>query len=228
MHAVFRGDEMSVFQDRAEAGRKLADKLKEISGVEGSLVLALPRGGVPVAYEMAVALNLELDVFVVRKLKAPGYGENILGAIASGGIRVLYEAVIGKLEIPDSVIARVVAQEQQELQRQESLYRIDKAEHQLKDRSVIVVDDWVATGASIQAALAAVKSKKPAKIVAAVPVADYVACRALGSLADQLVTVVSIEDLGSIAGWYASFQPVTDEEVQRLLTRAEAIAGYPH
>lgn len=216
---------MSVFLDRADAGRKLAEKLKEFSGRQDALMLALPRGGVPVAFEAAVALNLALDVFVVRKLRAPDDEEITLGVIAAGGLRVLDEDIIQKHGIPDSVIARVAAQEQRELRRQENLYRPNKIDYHLNGRTVIVVDDGVATGASIRAALAAVKAKKPAEVVVAVPVIGAEACRSLVGPAERLIWVICVEEFGSFGRWYDSFKPVTDDKVQTLLSRAEAIFG---
>lgn len=217
---------MSVFKDKAEAGRRLAEKLKELLGLESALVLALPNGGVPVAYEVAVALNLDLDVFVVRKLRVPDREEMIMGIIATGGVRVLSEDIIQGLGIPDSVIARVAAQEQRQLQRQEKLYRPGKTEHQLKDRLVIAIDDGMATGASMRAALAAIRSKNPSAMAVAVPVAGADAFQSLRGLADRLTCVVCVENFGSFGRWYASFERVADDEVQGLLTRAETIAGH--
>jgi predicted phosphoribosyltransferase len=172
---------MSVFLDRADAGRKLAGKLQEFGGRPNTLVLALSRGGVPVAYEVAVSLKLELDVFVVRKLKVPDREESTMGVIASGGVRVLDEDVVQDLKIPDSVIARVAAQERRELQRQERLYRPEKVDYHLDGQTVIVVDDGSATGTTLRAALAAVKSKNPLHVVAAVPVASADACRSVSN-----------------------------------------------
>jgi putative phosphoribosyl transferase len=217
---------MSIFLDRADAGRKLAEKLQEFSGRQDALILALPRGGVPVAYEVAAALNLALDVFLVRKLRAPDDVEITMGVIAAGGLRVLDEDIIKRRGIPDSVIARVAAQEQRELRREETLYRPDKSDYRLNDRTVIVVDDGVATGESIRAALAAVNARKPAGVVVAVPVIGAEACRSLLGLAERLIWVICIEEFGSFGRWYDSFEPVTDKQVQGLLTRAEAIAGY--
>jgi putative phosphoribosyl transferase len=212
---------MSLFVDRSDAGRKLAEKLQEFSRRENGLVLALSRGGVPVAYEVALSLRLELDVFVVRKLRLPDREDLAVGVIASGGVRVLDERIVRELGIADSVIASVAAQEQRELQRQEKLYRPDKTDHRLEGRTVIVVDDGMATGTSLRAALAAIKSKNPLEVVAAIPVAEEVVCRSFQGIADRLVTVACVDDIGDIGRWYASFEQVTDEQVQDLLLRGE-------
>jgi putative phosphoribosyl transferase len=216
---------MSLFVDRSDAGRKLAEKLQEFSRRENGLVLALSRGGVPVAYEVALSLRLELDVFVVRKLRLPDREDLAVGVIASGGVRVLDERIVRELGIADSVIASVAAQEQRELQRQEKLYRPDKTDHRLEGRTVIVVDDGMATGTSLRAALAAIKSKNPLEVVAAIPVAEEVVCRSFQGIADRLVTVACVDDIGDIGRWYASFEQVTDEQVQDLLLRRGPTGG---
>jgi putative phosphoribosyl transferase len=208
---------MHLFKDRAEAGRRLVESIPELSPHEKPLVLALPRGGVPVAREIADAVGLALDVFVIRRLEVPGREDVAMGAIASGGIRVLNQDVVDSLEISESLIARVAAQEQRQLQRMEMLYRGGKPDLDLDGRTVILVDDGIATGASMRAAMAAVGTRQPAALIVAVPMAPAIACRAMAELADQLVCVACALEFRSVGAWYGNFDPVLDDDVIRLL-----------
>jgi predicted phosphoribosyltransferase len=215
---------MALFGDRAEAGRRLAESIPESARNGNTIVLALPRGGVPVAREIATALGLPLDVFVIRRLEVPGRDDVAMGAIAAGGIRVLNQDVVDSLEISEALIARVAAQEQRHLQRMEMLYRGGLPEVEITGRRVILVDDGVATGASMRAAMAAVGSRRPAALIVAVPVAPAITCRAVAELADGLVCVACALEFGSVGTWYERFNPVEDEEVIRLLGRTLPIA----
>src|SRR3981189_2671847 len=179
------------FRDRREAGRQLSQHLAAYANRPDVLVLALPRGGVPVAFEVARALHAPLDVFLVRKLGLPGREELAMGAIASGGVRVLNEDVVRALRIPENVIDAVAATEQQELERRERLYRGDRPPPYVRGRTVILVDDGLATGAAMLAAIKALRKMQPARIVVAVPVASRDTCEALGSEADDVVCAVT-------------------------------------
>ena len=208
---------MVLFQDRAEAGRRLARDLSAYAGRPDILVLALPRGGVPVAYEVARALDAPLDVFVVRKLGVPGHEELAMGAIASGGVRVLNDDVVQALAVPNHVIDRIAAQEQQELARREQAYRGSRPSPQVQGRVVILVDDGLATGATMRAAVAAVRQQAPARVVVGVPVAAPEVCAEFARLVDDVVCVVTPEPFYSVGVWYDTFSQTTDEEVRRLL-----------
>ena len=214
---------MRLFRDRAEAGRRLSESIPEFSARENPIVLALPRGGVPVAREIAVAAGLPLDVFIIRRLSVPGREDVAMGAIAAGGIRVLNQDVVESLEISEALIARVAAQEQRQLQRMEMLYRAGKPDLDLNGRTVVLVDDGgVATGTSMRAAMAAIGSRRPAALIVAVPVAPAITCRAVAELADELVCVACALDFGSVGAWYEEFDPVQDEDVIRLLGGQES------
>ena len=208
------------FQDRRDAGKKLAGELVEYEGHIDVLVLALPRGGVPVAYEVAVALNVPLDVFIVRKLGLPGREELALGAIASGGIRVLNEDVIGLLNVPRDVISFVSKRELQELQRRELMYRGERPAPEVRERTVILIDDGLATGASMRAAVAGLRVQHPARIVVAVPTASKQACEGLRHEVDELVCVMAPEPFYGVGRWYEDFRQTADEEVRGLLEEA--------
>ena len=208
---------MERFRDRRDAGRQLADRLASQVGRE-ALVLGLPRGGVPVAYEIARTLDLPLDVFVVRKLGVPGREELAAGALASGGVRVLNEDVVSALDIPPEVLDAVEAREAAELERRERVYRGNRPGPSLRDREVILVDDGMATGASMRAAVRAVRAASPARVVVAVPVAAPEAVKALRMDADD-VTVVSMPAwLDGVGQWYDDFAQTSDEEVRGLLS----------
>jgi putative phosphoribosyl transferase len=211
---------MSPFKDRRDAGRKLAQKLSAYAGQSNVLILALPRGGVPVAYEVALALNAPLDIFIVRKLGLPGREELAMGAVASGGVRVLNGDVIRMLSIPEEVIHFVAKRELQELQRREKLYRRDRPSPEVRDRTVILVDDGLATGASMRAALAGLRAQHPARIVVAVPTAAPDVCKAFQSEVDEIVCAITPEPFYGVGRWYEDFSQVTDEEVQMLFEEA--------
>jgi putative phosphoribosyl transferase len=208
------------FQDRFDAGRLLATRLEAYANREDVWVLALPRGGVPVAFEVAKALHAPLDVFLVRKLGVPGHEELAMGAIASGGVMVRNDEVIMGLGVPSYVIDTVVAQEQQELQRREHLYRGDQPFPDLHDRTAILVDDGLATGASMRAAVAALRQHQPAHSVVAVPIAAPDTCKALQAEVDEVVCARTPEPFYAVGLWYEDFPQTTDEEVRELLAQA--------
>jgi len=208
------------FRDRREAGRVLAQELTAYAGRPDVVVLALPRGGVPVAYEVARALGAPLDVFLVRKLGVPGHEELAMGAVATGGVRVLNDQVVRALGIPPDVIDMVAAWERQELARRERLYRGDRPPPDVKGRTVILVDDGLATGATMRAALAALRQQQPARRVVAVPTAAAQTCDALRTEADDVVCATTPEPFDAVGFWYEDFSQTTDDEVRELLDRA--------
>ncbi|MBC8122206.1 MAG: phosphoribosyltransferase [Gemmatimonadaceae bacterium] len=208
------------FQDRAEAGKLLAAYLLGYANKPDLLVLALPRGGVPVAFEVATALGAPLDVFVVRKLGVPGQEELAMGAIASGGVRVLNHEVVRSLQIPRQVIDTVTADEQRELRRRELLYRGKRPALDVHGRTVIVVDDGLATGATMRAAIAALQAYRPGQIVVAVPVAELLSCRALAEQIGEVACLMTPQPLQAIGLWYVDFSQTTDDQVCELLARA--------
>jgi predicted phosphoribosyltransferase len=210
-----------LFYDREDAGRVLAQKLRAYADHPDVLVLALPRGGVPVAYEVARALHAPLDVFLVRKLGLPGQEELAMGAIATGGVRVLNEEVVRLLDIPPELIDQVARREQQELERREREYRGDRPRPDVRGRTVILIDDGLATGSSMRAAVAALRQQHPAHIVVAVPVASAETCEEFTSLVDAVVCARTPEPFRAVGLWYRDFSPTTDEEVRDLLRRAE-------
>lgn len=205
-----------IFRDRTQAGQLLAAALERYRG-KNPFVLGLPRGGVPVAYEVAQALRAPLDVFIVRKLGTPGQEELAMGAIASGGIRVLNQDVIHQLHIPHSTIDRVAAAETEELVRRERLYRDHLPLPGLGGRIVILVDDGLATGSTMRAAVAAVRQYQPAKVVVAVPTASRFTCEEFRGVADEVVCLDTPEPFLSVGSWYEDFRQTTDEEVRALL-----------
>jgi predicted phosphoribosyltransferase len=207
------------YRDRSEAGRVLAGKLRAYAGQPNLLVLALPRGGVPVGFEVAQALHAPLDVFLVRKLGYPGHEELAMGAIASGGVRVLNEDVVRVLQVSDDVLEAVAAAEQQELERRERLYRGDRSPLDVRDKIVILVDDGLATGASMKAAVAALRQMGPARIVVAVPVGSVDTCYEMRDVADDVVCAATPEPFRAVGLWYEDFSQTTDEEVRDLLNR---------
>ncbi len=212
---------MPIFRDRSEAGRRLAEQLSEYAGRTDLVVLGLPRGGVAVAYEVAKALDAPLDVFVVRKLGVPGHEELAMGAIASGGVRVINEDVVRMLGISPQVIEHVAVKEQQELERRERVYRGNSPPLELGRRQVILIDDGLATGATMRAAVAAARRKRPMGITVAVPVGAPEACAALESEVDRLVCLATPEPFVAIGVWYADFGQLSDAEVRALLASAE-------
>ncbi|NTZ10503.1 phosphoribosyltransferase [Burkholderia metallica] len=210
----------SSFADRADAGRQLADALREYAGRSDVVVLALPRGGVPVAYPVACALRAPLDVLVVRKLGVPFDPELAMGAIATGGATHLQRSVIRAMDVSDAQLADVIVRETAELQRREALYRGAAPPLAVDGRIVIVVDDGIATGASMRVALQALRERHPARIVAAVPVAPAGAAHVFDGLADAFVTVSQPLRLFGISQFYARFEQTSDDEVRALLDAA--------
>jgi putative phosphoribosyl transferase len=208
------------FPDRRHAGKKLAAKLTRYANRPDVLVLALPRGGVPVAYEIALSLNAPLDVFVVRKLGVPDDEELAMGAIASGGVRVLNEDVISQFQFPQSVIDEVATREQKELERRELLYRHDQPMPAVQGRTVILTDDGLATGTTMRAAATALRQLKPLRIIVAVPVGAAETCEEFRSEVDDVVCAASPEPFMAVGAWYSEFSQTSDDEVRELLKRA--------
>jgi predicted phosphoribosyltransferase len=213
-------DKMAPFKDRRDAGRKLAQKLMTYAGQSNAVVLALPRGGVPVAYEVALALRVPLDIFIIRKLGVPGREELALGAIASGGVRVLNGDLIRMLGVPDEVINFVVKRELEEMHRREKAYRNDRPPLEVRERAVILIDDGLATGASMRAAIEGLRAQQPARIVVAVPTAAPDVCEAFETEVDEIVCAVTPEPFYGVGRWYEDFSQVTDAEVRILLEEA--------
>jgi putative phosphoribosyl transferase len=211
---------MIPFRDRRDAGRTLAQKLTVYAGQPDLLILALPRGGVPVAYEVARALTAPLDIFLVRKLGLPGREELAIGAIATGGVRVLNRDIIRTLSIPDEVINFVARREIQELQRREQLYRGDRPAPEVRDRTIIIIDDGLATGASMRAAVAGLRAQHPARIVVAVPIAAENVCEAFRTEVDEIICAITPEPFYGVGRWYENFSQITDQEVRILLEKA--------
>jgi len=212
------------FADRREAGVELAAKLRGYKGRRDVVVLALPRGGVPVAFEIAEALHAPLDIFVVRKLGMPGHPEFAMGAIASGGIRVLNEDAIRWYAVPDSSIESVARQELAELQRREREYRQGRPLIDLRDRVAILVDDGLATGATMRAAVQAVHALRPSRVVVAVPVGAQETCDEFADITDETMCARTPEPLTAVGLWYRDFSQTTDEEVRELLRRSTRFA----
>jgi putative phosphoribosyl transferase len=212
---------VALFVDRRDAGRRLARRLSEQRYVD-SVVLALPRGGVPVAFEVARSLRAPLDVFVVRKLGVPGHKELAFGAIASRGVRVLNDDIVETLEIPAAVIERVAREEGAELIRRERAYRGSRPPIEVAGHTALLVDDGLATGASMRAALGALRELDPARIVVAVPVAAPDTCVALREEADEVVCAETPEPFFGVGAWYVDFSQTSDEEVSALLAQAES------
>jgi putative phosphoribosyl transferase len=208
------------FRNRTEAGFLLAKKLAAYANRPDVLVLALPRGGVPVGFEVAKALHAPLDVVIVRKLGTPGQEELAMGAITSGGVRVLNDRVVQAFGISESEIDSVAAKEQEELERRERLYRGRRAAPAIRNRTVILVDDGIATGTTIRVAIAALKTQSPSRLVVAVPVAPLSTCEELREEVDEVVCLLSPGEFWAISLWYQNFPQTSDEEVCNLLGRA--------
>lgn len=214
---------MSFFNNRTDAGKRLAKRLSEYANREDVLILALPRGGVPVAFEVAKELNVKMDVFIVRKLGVPGNEELAMGAIASGNIRVLNEDVVRSFGIPQKVIDEATAKERKELERRERMYRGNRTTPKISGSTVILIDDGLATGATMRAAVAAVKTQNPAKVIIAVPVAAPDTCSFFGNEVDEVICVATPEPFYGVGAWYEDFSQTTDKEVCELLDRATKI-----
>jgi len=209
-----------IFKNRADAGRKLAARLTRYADREDVLVLALPRGGVPVAYEVAKALNAPLDVFLVRKLGVPGHEELAMGAIASGGVRVINEELVNYLGIPMEVIDAIAAVEQRELERRAVAYRRNRPPPDVKDRVVILIDDGLATGSTMRAAAASLRLKKPRRIGVAVPVSSPETCDEFRHEVDEIVCAFTPQNFQGVGLWYEDFSQTADDEVRELLRQA--------
>jgi len=212
---------VAAFRDRRDAGRRLAEQLSAYGNRSDVTVLALPRGGVPVGYEVARALSAPLDVFVVRKLGVPGYEEVAMGAIATGGVRVLNDDLIAQLAIPAVVIDAVAERERAELMRRERLYRGGRPSPDVRGRSVILVDDGLATGATMMAAVEALRKLEPGRIVVAVPIASREAGEEMRRQADEVVCARTPEPFRAVGSWYEDFSQTSDAEVRELLGRAK-------
>jgi predicted phosphoribosyltransferase len=209
-----------VYRDRTEAGKYLAAQLAHYANRDDVLVLALPRGGVPVAFEVAKALRAPLDIFLVRKLGVPGHEELAMGAIATGGVRVLNEDAVKYLGIPAGVIDSVAANELKELERRERAYRGDRPEPDVRGKTVILVDDGLATGSTMRAAAAALRQQNPARIVVAVPVSAPQTCDEYRMGVDEIICAMTPEPFFGVGQWYRDFSQTTDEEVRELLEKA--------
>ena len=216
---------MLPFEDRTSAGRQLAAALSDYSGRDDVVALGLPRGGVPVAREVAAALDAPLDVFLVRKLGVPGHEELAMGAIASGGARVMNPHVVRQLGIDEATIARVAEAERAELERRERVYRNERAPAPIQGRIAILIDDGLATGASMRAAVSAVRSLEPTEAVVAVPVAPPETCALMEQEADRAVCVEMPEPFGGVGRWYRQFEQLTDAQVQEILEAMPAGAS---
>jgi putative phosphoribosyl transferase len=206
-----------IYRNRIEAGKRLAEHLQDYANRDDVLVLALPRGGVPVAYEVAAALHAPLDIFLVRKLGVPGQEELAMGAIATGGVRVLNEDVVRYLDIPGNVIDAVTANEERELERRERLYRDDRPPPDVRGRTVILIDDGLATGSTMRAAAAALRKKQPARIVVGVPVSAAETCDEFRMEVDEIICAAMPEPFQGVGLWYKDFSQTTDQEVRDLL-----------
>ena len=208
------------FENRAEAGQKLATKLSRYANRPDVLVLALPRGGVPVAYEVARALRAPLDVFIVRKLGVPGYEELAMGAIASGGVRVMNDDIARNFDFPQTAIDSIVQREEAELRRRERLYRGNRPAPNVHGRTVILVDDGLATGSTMRAAAVALRRMGPSKVIVAVPVAAPETCAEFRSEVDDVICFATPDPFMAVGAWYADFSQTSDQEVRDLLEHA--------
>ncbi len=211
---------MAVFRDRFEAGQALSGRLQRYARHSDVIVLALPRGGVPVGFAVAMTLGDPLDVFLVRKLGVPGHAELAMGAIASGGVRVLNQAVMNALNIPAGIVDQVAAEEQRELERRERAYRDDRPPLEVHAKTVILVDDGLATGSTMRAAVEALRPSQPAGLVVAVPTAPRDVCEELRRLVDEIVCAITPEPFYGVGLWYDNFEQISDAEVSDLLQRA--------
>jgi putative phosphoribosyl transferase len=215
----------TIFATRREAGERLATKLTSYANRADVLILALPRGGVPVAYEVARALHAPLDVFIVRKLGVPGYEELAMGAIATGGVLVLNRDIVTAMRISQHAIDAVARREQEELERREHMYRGDRLNPAVEGRAVILVDDGLATGSSMRAAVVALRQMRPSRLIVAVPVGAPETCDEFRAEADEVICAIMPQQFVAVGAWYADFSQTSDEEVRDLLQRA---AAYEH
>ena len=215
-----------LFRNRADAGRRVAAKLTAYAGRNDVMVLALPRGGVPVGFEVARALGAPMDLFLVRKLGVPGREELAMGALASGGVRILNDEVIRALNIADEVIEAVTAKEQLELARRDRAYRDDRPSPDVRGQIVVLVDDGLATGSTMRAAATALRAMDPARVVIAVPVGSAATCAELRGAADEVICAETPEPFYAVGLWYSDFTQTTDDEVRDLLERSVARARW--
>jgi len=215
-----------MFQDRHDAGRQLAAKLHDYAGRDDVIVLALPRGGVPVGYEVARSLGVPFDVFLVRKLGVPGHEELAFGAIASGGVRVLNERIVKSFELSPADLAQVTGEESRELARREREYRDERPLPNLLGKSIILIDDGLATGSTMRAAVLALRRFEPAQIVVAVPVGAPETCSDFRTEADEVICAIEPEPFWAVGAWYADFSQTSDEEVRELLAEGMALASH--
>jgi putative phosphoribosyl transferase len=221
-------DDYQAFIDRRDAGRVLASRLTKYAGRDDVIVLGLPRGGVPVAYEVASALGAPMDVFLVRKLGTPGHRELAMGAIASGGVRVLNEDVVHWYGISESAIERIAREEQEELERRERAYRDDRPPPDFTNKVVILIDDGLATGSTMRAAARAVRARRPARVVIAVPVGAPQTCAELAASADEVICARMPEPFSAVGQWYLNFEQTDDDEVRELLQKSSATPQAHH
>ncbi len=216
----------STYKDRIEAGQILGNQLQRYANRSDVLVLALPRGGVPVGYQIAKKLNVPLDVYIVRKLGVPTHPELAFGAIAMDGLCVFNEEIVNELHISQNAIQTVITQEMQELNRRAEVYRGKKPFPVLEDKIIILVDDGIATGATIRAALTALRSMHPANITIAVPVEDISVIETLKNLTEEFVCPLEVDGLNAVGAWYENFGQTEDEEVHDLLSKAEKFGSW--
>jgi putative phosphoribosyl transferase len=212
---------MDRFQDRADAGMYLAERLQKYANNPDTIVLGLPRGGVVVAHEVAHGLGLPLDIFLVRKLGVPGYEEVAIGAIASGGVQVINQDVVRSIQISPARIQKIAAKEAEELKRRDRVYRENRTPLAVKDQTVILVDDGLATGATMRAAVEALGKLGPRKIIIAVPVASIEACQEFRMKVDEIVCGITPAHFSAVGAWYEDFSQTTDKEVVELLRESE-------
>lgn len=208
--------------DRTEAGQLLADRLTNYADRDDVLILALPRGGVPIAYEIAKKLHLPLDICLVRKLGVPKQQELAMGAIATGNIVKINRDIVEWSNVSRDAIEQTIEREKEELERRDRTYRGERPLPQIRDRSIIIVDDGIATGATIRAAIATLRQQQPKEIIIAVPVASPAVCRSLAAEADKIICLIQPESLQSISLWYEDFSQTSDEEVRDLLAKAKS------
>lgn len=216
------------FRDRHDAGKLLAGKLRHLAGDPRVVILALPRGGVPVGFEIAERLHAPLDIFIVRKLGVPVHEELAMGAIATGGVRVLNEDIIERLAISDRILETVTQEQLRELERRERDYRKSRPPLDVTGKTVVLVDDGLATGASMKAAVRALRQRRPQRIIIAVPVGAPETCQEFETEVDEVICAKSPAEFGAVGMWYEDFAQTTDEEVCELLDRTSFVEHMPH
>lgn len=217
--------DVALYEDRADSGRQLAQALIAYHGRSDVVILGLPRGGIPVAFEVAKELNAPLDVFIVRKLGVPGHQELAMGAIASGGVRVLNKEVVRELGLSEKDIEKVAERERQELKHREITYRGQRPGVNLQGKIAVLIDDGIATGASMRAAVKGLRQHDPAKIIVAVPTAPAETCQAFENLADEVVCLETPRPFGGVGAWFKSFSQTTNDEVRNLLEQASSFGA---